>query len=399
MKTLPALALAVSTFFASHSYAQFGGLLKDLKTLTDKVQQAQPSTQNQSPTNTVPNPSPAANNLAGSSPRALINSYCDRVNSSPFITKIADFSIKFNEVGSNTDIKSYFARHEPAIANWISEKLKTSFGLDPNPAYPITDNRIKTLSDTINNCAKNSSNQPFATYLKEINASQDTPFVMQPMGNYIKLDVRPNIYWLMLLPDGSEDFISSLNPNLMDQINDRLNERVAYFNQQKQIDAEKQAEINQRNQKSQREAKELEEKNKKEQAFASTPDGQLTIAYQNFQIVQLCYDLRKDFAVKFIGPSDYQDYRSKIKKIEQTLEKKTKEKDTNKLYALAEQRNRSFNIAAGLANIERDIIEMITNNSKGSNWMTAKDDCNLFATRLRNNADEILGKETIKKNF
>ena len=380
--------------------------LRGLVEKTAQVQQTLIPIQPQVPANTTTNSSASVDVATRKSPKVLIDSYCDRINSSQFISKISDFSKKFKELNIDSDIQYELERRDSEIIKWVSEKLKTDFEIDVRRRNSIEDNRVKVkaISDAINNCAKISTNKPFGTFLKEVtarpkvygfNVNLAAPFFDRPN----LFDVRENVYWLLFLPDGSEELLSSLYPNLMAQLDNKIKERIVLLDQQRKIAAVKQAEINERNQRSEREAKDREEIRNIENAFASSPDGQLVSSYQNFQIIQLCYDLRKDFAIKFIGPSDFTEYRSKIKRIEQTLEKKTKEKDTKKLFDLAEKRNRNFDASNIGLLFNTDAIEAITNNAKGSNWVTAKTDCDWFASRFRNNVEEILGKEAIKKSF
>lgn len=398
MKITAALFLTTSVLFASNSNAQLGGLLKDLKTLSDKAQQinqrttTSDATTNQSVT--------SAKNITDPSFKGLANSYCERVNAHPFVTMIADYSKKFSDIGSRPRFATFFEGREVELERWTRDKyysLNFEFGV----GYPTTDSRPKDLIAAINNCAQQSEQKPFGIYIKEFGGNPNSPlsFNQSTATSTISIRISQNLYWLMLFPTGSEEAINSANPKLISQLDDELSRRVRNIEFQNKQEASRQSEINERNQKARQKAQELEEKNKQEQIFANTPDGQLTIAYQNFQIIQLCHDLRKDFSVKFIGPTDYEDYRSKIKRIEQTLIKQTKEKDVNKLFALAERRNRTFNPTMGQADVELDVINTITNNAKGANFLTAKQDCDFFVNMFRNNVEKTLGQESIKKNF
>ncbi len=138
------------------------------------------------------------------------------------------------------------------------------------------------------------------------------------------------------------------------------------------------------------------------QAYLKTPDGNLVWAYQHFQIIQLCHDLRKDFAVKFIGISDYNDYRIKIKSLETKLKPSLTQKNVDVLYSTAEERNRNFQpffptLIDKVNGI--DLFKTITDASRGSDWLNAKKDCDSNANNFRQIIDSNLGPETVKKNF
>ena len=136
--------------------------------------------------------------------------------------------------------------------------------------------------------------------------------------------------------------------------------------------------------------------------YLNTPDGKLVWAYQHFQIIQLCHDVRKDFALKFIGTTDYSDYRSKIKSLETKLKPSLTQKNVDILFSTAEERNRNYQpfYPTLLDKVNGiDLFKHITQSAKGSEWLTAKRDCDNFANNFRQIIDSNLGPDAIKKNF
>ena len=87
-----------------------------------------------------------------------------------------------------------------------------------------------------------------------------------------------------------------------------------------------------------------------------------------------------------------------MKSIESKLKGSLSEKNTDKLWAMAEGRNRKYDASAGYGVVYVDIIEHIKTNNK-TNWIAAKEDCDTIVEFFRTQSNELLGKESLKKNF
>ena len=125
-------------------------------------------------------------------------------------------------------------------------------------------------------------------------------------------------------------------------------------------------------------------------------------AYQYFQVIQVCQDIRRGNAVQFVNTVDFNTYRTKMREIETKLKPQLVNKDTDKIWAQAENRNRRFDLTMGLGGDNPptvDLLETIRSNNSGGRWMDAKQDCDVMVNRFRDHANDILGKEPVRKNF
>lgn len=139
----------------------------------------------------------------------------------------------------------------------------------------------------------------------------------------------------------------------------------------------------------------------KRQAYDESPEGRLLHAYQYFQVISVCHEIRNGYAVKFINDTEYAQLKTKMKNIETKLKVGVPGKSTDQLWQEAEKENRAFDLTRGMAGdyaVRIDLLDTIESNNK-SNWTAAKQDCDAISGWFRDIADEVLGKETIKKNF
>jgi hypothetical protein len=139
----------------------------------------------------------------------------------------------------------------------------------------------------------------------------------------------------------------------------------------------------------------------KRQAYDESPEGRLLHAYQYFQVVDVCHEIRKGYAVQFINDIEYPQLKTKMKSIEAKLKGSVPGKTTDQLWQQAEKENREYDVTRGMAGeyaVRVDLIDTIQTNNK-TNWPAAKNDCDMISGWFRDVADEVLGKETIKKNF
>jgi hypothetical protein len=425
------IIIFAGTLITSDAYAQLGGLLKDLKSAADKIQQQSNPTTNNSTTSSSPDAS-----QSNSTTSLDADQYCKKLKSLPYVITYSDNIYKLMQVFNDQTKRKYhpaiyagFESDNLDLAKDLNKKLPERLRSDSNfydryigyfadcAASLKGDNLVYFILPGVDNLdtyfnlttTKDRSdfivkqfNHPSNTFRGSLGLVEKLPL------NVAKEELSRNFgyYWITLFSiagRGNEAATAKTADVSIKKI-----ESISVAQQKSNEESRILAEESKKKNELQRiqDAKNKEEYDatvrrriEKESNFAKTPDGQLTIAYQNFQIIQLCYDLRKDYAVKYIGITDYNEYRSKIKRIEQDLEKKTQEKNTNKLYALAEQRNRSFDPTDGLSDIKMDVIETITNNAKGANWLASKNDCDLFSARFRDISDSILGRDALKKSF
>ena len=399
--------------YSTNSFAQLGGLLKDLKTLSDTIKQQQPpnnTTNNNSPSSEITNPtrersSPSNPTSAPSSSfnnNALILNYCNKINSSPVVIKLVEDMKKNHDAGGAFEFRRFFTSSTLDIKNWVSTQLNTKFNLSAGTGYPNQDRRISIIAETINKCVSSDKEKPAAFFAagwgtKDLNKSFS---VESPLDRFQSIDLNKdlNLYLLTFMFDGSDELIQNLKPSPLARLDAELLERT----QNNQIKNAQAAEKKKQDDRDAAADKKVNELLAAAEKYLNTPDGKLVWSYQHFQIIQLCYDLRKDFAVKYIAPSDYSDYRNKIKSIENKLKSSLTQKNTDALYARAEERNRNYQIFYPTLEDKTngiDLFKLITEKSKGNSWIEAKNNCDSVTGAFREISDNILGSQPMKKSF
>ena len=195
------------------------------------------------------------------------------------------------------------------------------------------------------------------------------------------MDARQTLLFAYLF-DGADEKIQTTFPKLVQtyesevQATTSQQERYRKDAQEKKAREEANAAIEAKRK------QELDKQNAIDAAFLATSDGQLTSTYQKFQVIQTCYEIRPEFAVKFVSENEYSDFRSRMKSIESKLKNSLTEKNTDKLWAMAEGRNRKYDASAGYGVVYLDLIEHIKTNNK-TNWTAAKEDCDTIVRYFR----------------
>ena len=209
-----------------------------------------------------------------------------------------------------------------------------------------------------------------------------------------------NKFWIpiaTIVIDDSGKVIKNLYPeiekNLLSQISDLENERAI-------AKAKMEKETKERTDREAAEKAIREAESSKWTKFRNSADGKLTLAYQYFQVVDVCFKMRKGYAVIFINELEYVDVSKKYKMIESILKPSLINKNTDKLWADAIERNQKYDNLEGTGlgsnPIKIDLIGLIKSNNK-DNLMAAKNDCVAIYGRFNDMSIEVLGKEAPKK--
>jgi hypothetical protein len=335
----------------------------------------------------------------------LIDGYCERINQDKNIPQIVDLLQKIEAVGGGLDFNKYFISHSLDVQRWVSQNLDKQLGLRLKTGYESKHPRsamIADLASKINSCMSAASNGPLGVFVKALPYSKPgSPITYNTSSSFssIELDTPSNLFLLGFMFDGFVDFLMSLEPN------NPFQKMYAELAQRKKYAESQQAKV----EKSKKEDEERAASEKKlaellaaAKAYLDTPDGRLVWGYQHFQLIQVCYDLRKDFAVKFISASDHSDYRAKIRALESKLKPSLTQKNTDLLFARAEERNRRYQpfyptIEDKVNGI--DLFKFLTESSKGSQWMEAKKSCDNISATFRQIISDNLGAEPVKKTF
>jgi len=377
------------------AHAQFGNILNDIKKNIEKdlgsiIQQGL----------NKPTGDPANKTQIANQREKLLSGYCDKISNSDFIRKIGEIYQK-SAKADNPIAPRYKLTDSNEFNAWISEKFQSELNISVGTAYQQA-SHVSVVYDTINECLKKNHDNIFTDAFVSWNIKKGSEGFYIPSANSKKDSIRGSDSRQMLmfafLFDGADEKMTALFPKL---IQDYDSEVQAAINQQdihRKYAEEKRSKDEANAAADAKLFKEREERQKLESAFLATSDGQLTSMYQKFQVIQTCFDIRKDFAIKFVSSSEFSEFKSKIKNAEAKLKNSLKEKNTDLLWANAEKRNRSFDISGGFALGNIDLIEHIKSNNK-SNWVAAKEDCDTMAQLFRDDTNELLGKESLKKKF
>ena len=122
-------------------------------------------------------------------------------------------------------------------------------------------------------------------------------------------------------------------------------------------------------------------------------------------MLQTCNEIRKGYAIQFVNDTEFSAATKNIKAIEASLKPSLKDKNTDKLWSNAIERNKKWNpseessIITGLTSgFTIDLIDTIKTNNK-LNWVTSQKDCSQFLVRFNGFSESVLGTEAPKKAF
>jgi hypothetical protein len=378
------ISIILASFLVTGTaHAQLGNLLNELKKNIN-----QPSSSNQSQEN------PSTKSQPNTTRDKVLSGYCDRVSNADFTNKIGEIYLKSVQAG-NAVVPRYAIDD---LKPWVFEKFRSELNIETGTKYE-PETHVSVIYDTINECLKKSQDKKFINAFVIWNIQKDSDSFLIPSEGRSKsvIDQSMNSRQTLLfayLFDGADEKIQTTFPKLVQIYESEVHQQERY-----QKDAQEQKAREKANAAIEAKRKqELDKQSAIEAAFLATSDGQLTSTYQAFQVIQTCYEIRKEFAVKFVSENEYSDFRSRMKSIESKLKNSLTEKNTDKLWAMAERRNRKYDASAGYGVVYLDLIERIKTKSK-TNWTAAKEDCDSMIMVFRTQSNELLGKESLKKNF
>lgn len=320
---------------------------------------------------------------------AGVKGYCARLLASDSATAMANLMEKYKANGDLDNL--YLDNKSGDLQKWVRQRISEK------PAS------LKKGIDFVNRCFAENYDNPIYRLTLSWNTSKDKDperLIIDKNfeGRYVNSQQASLLAFLF---DGADDFISKIKPN-----------PVAEYQKsaQARLEEEERNRKNAARQKAAEEAsakadQEWEAENKKnwarEEAFLNSPEGKLVFAYQRYQVVQVCHEMRKGLALQFITAQELANSQEKMKKMETQLRKSLKDKNTDALWAKAEERNRKWDLTGGFGGknpITTDLIEHIKTTNK-TNWPAAKSDCQTMFVQFNEHANELLGTEKIKKDF
>ncbi len=379
MKRLKIIFIFFALCASINANAQFGSLLKGL------VDEAQKAAQNTIATKDSPISLPSFSSSADK--ENLMSSYCTNVSNSEMAKEIAKrISYAKNNLGGRAEFPQSGTDFDKALKNWLYGNFN-KYGLKNKDDY-------KLMASTVNSCFSELMTKNWLYLISQGSQFDTLDGLYNPQTSGIKKgddviwrDQRStNINWE---PSGAREeflygfffpdydaFLKSTNPKLLSDFDNRTAISIDNYKKGKAQD----------------EARAIENKKYKDEvaaqkSYLNSPDGQLIYTYERFQIVDLCHSGRKEYAVKYVTDGEFSDLKSKVKSIENKLKGSLVEKNTDKLWAKAEANNRNF-MGTGL-----DAIEVFKN--KGGDRIL----CNNAAIEINDVANNVLGKESLKKGF
>ena len=330
------------------------------------------------------------------SSNAGVKGYCARLLASDSVNTIAGLMEKYKANGDGDNL--YLDNKSGDLKKWVAQKISEK---------PAT---LKKGIEFVNRCFADNYDSPVYRLTLSWNTDKDKDrnrvIIDKSFEERSKNFGGPNLNsqqatLLAFLFDGADDFISKIKPN-----------PVAEYQKsaQARLEEEERNRKNAARQKAAEEAsakaeQEWEAENKKnwarEEAFLNTAEGKLVFAYQRYQVIQVCHEMRKGLALQFITAQDLGNSQEKMKKMEAQLKKSLKDKNTDALWAKAEERNRKWDLTGGFGGknpITTDLIEHIKTTNK-TDWAAAKSDCQAMFVQFNAHANEQIGTEKIKKDF
>jgi hypothetical protein len=449
--TSMALALA-ALLHAVPASAQFGNLLNSLKGAVDALRQAAetpaapapapapaqpqaqpgPATAGDAPEQPqaaapapadVPAPAPAqaAAPAPGRPQPMTAERYCERITTYPAIVKLA---AAMHEMGQPAvELKHTWLDNERGdLERAVAQKFQAVF-MPGRPGMMSSEGQgmIVRAEEYVNACVASKARTPFLTLAgrfldRRFNGWYEGEAEKAATDrNYKAIDIRgysfgqalgrgrlsntgpdPRVATLLvfLFPD-YEELITKASPEPGSSF-------LAAAEERRQQVAKREAE--QAREAAARKAEEDKAAAKAAQAkaYAESPEGQLVYAYQSFQVIQVCRDIRKGNAIQFVNEVDYNNFRGRMREIENRLKPGLKGKTTDQLWAEAENRNRKYDLTMGLGGDNPptiDLIENLRSNNSGGRWTAAKQDCDFMVNRFQSHANDVLGKEAVRRNF
>jgi len=218
-------------------------------------------------------------------------------------------------------------------------------------------------------------------------------------GDDVSIAPQWLVTWLVLLDEKGE-ILKNVYPEIKSQTVALL-EKLEKLDNKKKASAESEEKMSKEaaDRKAKMDSAQQAEINKY-RAFANSPEGKLILAYQFYQVVQTCNEVRKGYAAQFVNDEEFAASTRKIKFVESTVKPALQDKNTDKLWARALTRNQKWHPTEdlGFDTGLTDVIDRIQSNNK-SNFVAAQADCAHFFGRFNNFSEGIIGKEVPKKSF
>jgi hypothetical protein len=120
----------------------------------------------------------------------------------------------------------------------------------------------------------------------------------------------------------------------------------------------------------------------------ATPDGKLAEIYGYTIIIKTCIEIRQDYAIQFISPSEYEKAKNNTKRIESYLKPSLK-MSTDEIW------NRTIKYLQKFPPSNVDVLESIRNES----FDLQKEDCKNNLYYNNKFTELLLGKQSISKDF
>ena len=404
----------VGLLFSGTAHAQFGEFLKGLKNITDTLQNELGNVNDSQ--KKAADTFPIATKSAIAIPSA--EEYCRRFTNSPSVSALSQAMDSLNNpIAVLKSEHTYLDNANGDLEKWVASKLallpnrrETMERAMEKPMPTVTpeieENVINSMIESVNKCALTTDKTLVGARLKtnftestilptfldkggiklyEASGGKRMPGITSAYSNRNPREATLMAFFF----DGAEEEIMKISPNPVasfDQAAAKIAQRQKALAEAKKAEAEKEARAN----KSRAEAN----------AFAASPDGKLVRSYQHFQIVQLCHDIRKDYAIQFVNSTEMSDLKNKMKQIESKFKNLIQDGSTDRIWEQAEKNNRNFGSTEidGIMIRGIDLITTITNNNK-ANWTSAKGDCDLQVWAFREMVKDVLGNEPLKKSF
>ncbi|PIT71213.1 hypothetical protein [Limnohabitans sp. B9-3] len=432
MRFVYAIAFLAASFTSTNSFAQFGGLLNQLKSEVEK---------------NLPKPSNSAGlpkTQSMGKPKVMSSEeFCNKLKNSQ---ELNEFAASAKKLATQHNLSYVFDTKDNLIANWIQGKLNPMLNIQNSGSFAGVNEFIFPSEASANECAlsirdsdllylmasNQNSYEKIKTTLDKIAQVQSPQTVrkMDASGNIINETMQGKnqpinaigaysgkssiskgngngitpdwlVTWLILLDENGQ-----ILKNTYPEIKATTIERIARLERENMESKEKFA--NEKKQEIEANAKQEREQQaviNKYKEFRNSPDGQLIISYQYYQVLQTCNEIRKGYAIQFVNDTEFSAATKNIKAIEASLKPSLKDKNTDKLWSNAIERNKKWNpseessIITGLTSgFTIDLIDTIKTNNK-LNWVTSQKDCSQFLVRFNGFSESVLGTEAPKKAF
>lgn len=140
-----------------------------------------------------------------------------------------------------------------------------------------------------------------------------------------------------------------------------------------------------------------------DEEFNRSSSGKLVGAYQTFQLLNTCYESRKDHVIQYVTFAEFENYKDKIKKIESVITKENGSINTKELWSKAVNNNRQGRFRIDVVSefyvpLVGDFIDLIKNDKNIGEW-NAHGVCKECKSIFSNFEKNIIGAEEIQKTF